>query len=203
MAEGKTVKRVILVTDGDEIARQAVERAARNIGGRCVSASAGNPTPLNGAMIVKLIKETPHDPVVVMFDDRGSRFKGKGEKALEYVVKHPDIEVMGVLAVASHTEYIAGAHIDVAVNNRQELVEGQVDKNGRLISSRKVILGDTVDVLNNLREKIPIVVGIGDIGKMEGSDAPEKGAQVTTKALQYIMEYWQSGRAKSLAISES
>lgn len=192
MIEKGSMRRVILVTDGDQIARKAVEEATRNIGGRCISASAGNPTPVSGEKIVKLIKTAKHDPVVVMFDDRGSNAKGRGEKALEFVAKHPEIEVMGVLAVASNTEYIDGAQVDLAVTKSHEVVEGQVDKCGNMVSPEMIILGDTVDVLNELKDRIPIVVGIGDIGKMGGRDNPYGGAQVTTQALNLIIEHWQA-----------
>jgi len=192
MLEKGAKRRVILVTDGDDIARKAVEEAARHIGGRCISASAGNPTPVSGERLVKLIKTAKYDPVVVMFDDRGSSAKGKGEKALEYVAKHPEIEVMGVLAVASNTEYIDGVKVDLAVTNKKEIVPGQVDKAGNLISEEQIVLGDTVDVINEIKNEIPLVVGIGDIGKMQGRDNPYGGAQVTTKALELIMKEWQA-----------
>lgn len=185
-------RKVILVTDGDKLACKAVEKATQNIGARCISASAGNPTPLTGDCIVELIKKAHHDPVVVMFDDKGSREKGQGETALEYVVRHPDIEVLGALAVASHTDGIEGAQVDIAVNGCKQVVEGQVNKEGNMVSSAKVVQGDTVDVLNEVRDKIPLIVGIGDIGKMGGRDNPDKGAQVTTKALKTIMEQGQN-----------
>ncbi|HHW49425.1 MAG TPA: stage V sporulation protein AE, partial [Clostridiaceae bacterium] len=41
-------RKVILVTDGDSVAKEAVEIAASNIGARCISDSAGNPTVLTG-----------------------------------------------------------------------------------------------------------------------------------------------------------
>lgn len=192
MEKKEGVRKVILVTDGDKIARKALEEAARNIGGRCISASAGNPTPLKGERLIKLIKTAECDPVVVMFDDRGSCEKGWGEKALELVAKDPHLQVMGVLAVASNTEYIDGVGVDISVTKGKEIVEGEVDKYGNLVSKRKIILGDTVDVLNELKDQIPIIVGIGDIGKMDGGDNPEEGAQVTTKALQLIVDHWQS-----------
>lgn len=183
--------RVILVTDGDRIARHAVEQAAANIGGRTISASAGNPTPLTGDKLVELIKSAHHDPVVVMVDDRGSCHKGRGEKVLQHVANHPDLEVMGVLAVASNTDMIDGAPVDCAVTKRKEIIEGQVDKAGDQVSGERVVLGDTVDVLNELQDRVPIIVGIGDIGKMDGMDNPLKGAQVTTKALNIIIDHWK------------
>jgi stage V sporulation protein AE len=73
-------RKVILVTDGDRIAKGAVEVAAANIGGRCISASAGNPTELEGREIIELIKSAHHDPVVVMVDDMGPRVREKAKK---------------------------------------------------------------------------------------------------------------------------
>lgn len=184
-------KKVILVTDGDQIAQQAVEEATRQIGGRCISASAGNPTILTGAQTVKLIQSTPYDPVVVMVDDRGSTEKGKGESVLEYVVKHPDLEVIGVVAVASNTENIDGVTVDCVVTKNKEVLSCQVDKEGNIASHNPLVMGDTVDILNELGSKVPFIVGVGDIGKMDGRDNPETGAQITTKALQLILENWQ------------
>ena len=48
-----------------------------------------------------MILQTPHDPVFVMFDDSGLQGEGPGETAMKYVAMHPDIEVLGVIAVAS------------------------------------------------------------------------------------------------------
>ena len=49
-------RRVILITDGDEYAKRAVEHVAHDIGGRCISMSQGNPTILTGEELVNLIK---------------------------------------------------------------------------------------------------------------------------------------------------
>ncbi|MCR4442271.1 MAG: stage V sporulation protein AE [Peptococcaceae bacterium] len=188
-------RRVILVTDGDRIAQKAVETAVKRIGGRCISASAGNPTPLSGRKIVELVKQAKYDPVVVMFDDKGSSQKGGGETALEFVAQHPDLEVMGVLAVASNTGRAGGADVDCAVTAEKQVIEGQVDKDGNTVSKDKCVLGDTVDVLNDLKgEKVPFIVGVGDLGKMDGRDDPVQGAEITTKALQRIVEHWEQGK---------
>ena len=45
-------RRVILITDGDQVARRAVEKVAAEVGCRVISRSSGNPTPLNGESIV-------------------------------------------------------------------------------------------------------------------------------------------------------
>ncbi|WP_420795744.1 stage V sporulation protein AE [Desulforamulus putei] len=49
-------RNVIFVTDGDPVARRTLEVAARNIGARCISMSAGNPSRMNGQQLVELIK---------------------------------------------------------------------------------------------------------------------------------------------------
>lgn len=183
-------RKVILVTDGDRIAQKAVETATRNIGGRCISASAGNPTPLSGPRIVDLIKEAKQDPVVVMFDDNGSNHRGQGEQALLHVANHPDLEVMGVVAVASNSDDTEKVKVDCAVTKDKHVITGQVNKEGSKVSSDMVVAGDTVGVLNSLPGLF--MVGVGDLGKMEGRDNPQAGAAVTTQALQTIIDHWNS-----------
>ena len=181
--------RVILITDGDRCAQKAVETIGRDLGLRCISASGGNPTPISGEEIVNLIKKVPYDPVLVMFDDRGRRDKAQGETALEYVAGHPDIQVLGAVAVASNTSGIQGIAADVSVSRSGELIEAPVDKYGKvdqLHSDRNIITGDTVDVLNDV--DVPFIVGIGDIGKMDKADSVAKGAPVTRKAIEEILK---------------
>ncbi|MGN7468880.1 stage V sporulation protein AE [Brevibacillus sp. SAFN-007a] len=180
-------RKVILVTDGDHIAQKAIESVARELGGRCISLSAGNPTPVSGKQAVELIKMAPHDPVIVMFDDNGDFGKGRGERAIEYVAKHPDIEVIGAIAVASHTRGVHGATVAYSVDNRGQIVTEAVDKDGYADEQlHHQIYGDTVDILNTL--KLPHVIGIGDIGKMEGRDSLQNGCPITKRAVQWIME---------------
>jgi hypothetical protein len=50
-------RKVVIITDGDNVARQAAETAAAQVGGRCISRSAGNPTPLRGDEIIDMIKQ--------------------------------------------------------------------------------------------------------------------------------------------------
>lgn len=180
-----TKRRVILVTDGDGIARKAVETAALRIGGRCISKSAGNPTPMSGGNIVELIKQTPYDPVVVMVDDRGHTGMGKGEKAIRDIVQSPDVEILGVIAVASNTEGVNGVRIDFSVTKDGNIVENTVDKYGNKVQGNK-INGDTVDILESI--DVPVIVGIGDPGKMNGRDCYDKGAPIITKAMKEIIE---------------
>lgn len=177
-------RKVILVTDGDRIAKGAVEMAASNIGARCISRSAGNPTTCSGEELVELIKIAPKDPVVVMLDDRGFNGLGRGETAMAYIAKHPDIQILGVLAVASNTEKVCGCQVDASVSRSGSIIKGPVDKCGR--PKPDLLEGDTVEVLDSL--KLPLVIGIGDIGKMDGADEVEKGAPLTTKALKTILD---------------
>ncbi|SMO41184.1 stage V sporulation protein AE [Melghirimyces algeriensis] len=178
---------MILITDGDRLAKETVEEVARYIGGRCISASAGNPTPINGEELVKLIQQAPNDPVLVMFDDCGSIRKGRGEQALEYVINHRNVEVLGVVAVASNSPNVAGTPVHIALDRNGNMVEHQVDKNGMEVDGAPLrIFGDTVDVLNAYQ--LPLVVGIGDIGKMDHYDDPLWGAPVTKKAVQLILD---------------
>ncbi len=177
-------RKVILITDGDRIARKAVETAAHNVGARCISCSAGNPTTKSGEELVSMIKTAPSDPVVVMLDDRGYNGMGRGETAMAYIAGHPDIEVLGVLAVASNTENVCGCEVDLSINRNGDFIDGPVDKMGW--PTQSLLEGDTVEVLNKLN--IPLVIGIGDIGKMDGEDEAERGAPLTTSALRTILD---------------
>lgn len=180
-------RKVILVTDGDYVAQKVIEEVARQIGGRCISLSAGNPTPLTGMQMVTLIKQAANDPVLVMFDDNGNYGCGRGEQAIEYVVKHPDIEVIGAIAVASNTKWVRGMQVQCSIDNLGRIVDEAVDKDG--YSDRSLenhIYGDTVDILNNLN--VPNIIGIGDIGKMEGKDHIRHGSPITRKAVEWILE---------------
>lgn len=178
-------KRVIIVTDGDMIARKAVELATKNIGGRCISMSAGNPTVLTGAEILELIKMTPYDPVVVMVDDRGDNGMGKGEKAMNVIINNQGIDLIGIVAVASNTQKAKGVKIDCSVDKYCNFTSKAVDKCGN-VKENKILKGDTVNTL--AFKHTPFIVGIGDPGKMDGNDCIEIGAPVITAALEKIVE---------------
>lgn len=180
--------KVILVTDGDTLAQQVVEEAARSINARCISASAGNPTPRTGSEIVELVKMAEHDPVVVMVDDRGHTGTGKGEEAMDYILRDHDIDVIGVVAVASNTSHVRGIKVDCSVDKKGEIINNAVDKNGN-VKDDKIIKGDTVDILNEAN--IPFVIGIGDPGKMEGNDRIEIGAPIISKAVEEIIKRYE------------
>jgi stage V sporulation protein AE len=176
--------RVILVTDGDSVAQKAVETAAVNIGGRCISASGGNPTLLTGQEILELIKKAPYDPVIVMVDDRGKKGEGKGEAAMEIIMNSQEIEVLGVLAVSSNGKDCSGLEVNCSITKEGEVVSGAVDKYGNN-TRQEVICGDTLSILK--RKKNLVIVGIGDPGKMDYNDEVIKGAPITTKALQEVI----------------
>ncbi|QZY57448.1 stage V sporulation protein AE [Crassaminicella profunda] len=177
-------RKVILVTDGDRVAQRAVQRAVTNIGGRCISRSGGNPTPVSGSEIVELIKTAKYDPVVVMVDDKGSPATAEGERALYEIANHPDIEILGVVAVASNTPGVEGIKVDFSISCNGKIVKSSVDKQG-LPKKENILYGDTVDIINQCN--VPLVIGIGDIGKMDGKDDCEIGAPIITKAMEEIL----------------
>ncbi|APH04540.1 stage V sporulation protein AE [Bacillus weihaiensis] len=179
-------RRVILVTDGDEYAARTIEYVASKIGGRAISQSQGNPTLLSGPQIVQLIQKAKNDPVFVMFDDCGLVGEGAGERALKYVAEHSAIEVLGIIAVASKTHQTEWAKVDVSIDRFGELTEYGVDKSGLKDLELGRISGDTVYCIDQLN--VPIIVGIGDIGKMARKDDVKNGCPVTLKAVELILE---------------
>ncbi len=183
MVDGRV--RVILVTDGDKAARRAMEAAAARFGMRCISASAGNPTPLSGAELVGLIKGAAYDPVLVMVDDKGNPGTGPGENALAYICKSPEVEVLGAIAVASNTRWAKGVQIDISITREGKVVDCPVDKDGHPEPHRRFLQGDTVDMLQHV--DLPIVVGIGDPGKMEGADCHQLGCKITARAVLEVL----------------
>jgi stage V sporulation protein AE len=179
-------RKVILVTDGDEYALRAVQFVAKKIGGRCISGSQGNPSLLSGQKLVNLILQTPYDPVFVLFDDCGYIGEGAGERALIHVAHHKQIEVLGVIAVASNSHQVEWTKVDVSIDRFGELTEFGIDKNGLQELEIGRINGDTVYCLDQL--EVPVIVGIGDIGKMAGKDDVTKGCPITIKAVEVILE---------------
>lgn len=178
-------KKVILVTDGDSAAQKAVETAARNIKAHTISRSAGNPTPLTANEILKSIKQSSHEPIVVMADDCGNPGMGIGEEVMKSILEDADIDVLGVVAVASNTDEGDGFKVDCSIQYDGEVVENAVGKDGRE-KTDKVLIGDTLDILNEYQDIV--VVGIGDPGKMDYNDLVESGAPITTRALREILE---------------
>lgn len=178
-------RKVILVTDGDSVAQKAVEAAAANIGGRCISASAGNPTYLTGKEIVELIKTAKNDPVIVMADDRGVQGMGKGEQAMDHILNSKDIDVLGVVAVSSNGKDCNGLKVTCSITKEGSIIDGAVDKYGSQVRNGE-ICGDTLSILKS--KKDTIIVGMGDPGKMDFQDDLSRGAPITTKALQEVLK---------------
>lgn len=182
----RTKTRVILVTDGDHVAKKTLEMIAKQLHLRCISLSAGNPMRLDGPEVVQLLAQAKYDPVIVMCDDNGVPAEGAGEQAIRYIVNHPAIEVLGAVAVASNTEHVQGAHVDCSVTRDGVIINGGVNKDGSIdLEGTGVIKGDTVDILDSL--DIPVIVGTGDIGKMDRRDDISRGAPVTVQAIQEIL----------------
>lgn len=179
-------RRVILVTDGDEYAKRTVELVAKEIGGRCISLSQGNPTNISGPKLVQLIKQATNDPILVMVDDSGFVGEGFGERVMKYVARHKDIELLGIIAVASHTRQREWTKVDICIDREGNLTPYGVDKNGVAEMDIGRITGDTVYNIDSLHA--PIVVGIGDIGKMAMKDHVKKGSPITKLAVQLILE---------------
>ncbi len=179
-------RKVILVTDGDQHVQRALEKLAKQLGARCISQSQGNPSRLTGEQLVDLILQTPYDPVFVMFDDSGIIGEGAGEQALRYVATHEQIDVLGAVAVASDTNNQEWTKVDVCVDYDGNLTTYGVDKEGIPEWEFGRINGDTVYCLDQL--SIPIIVGIGDIGKMRRRDDIRSGCRITRKAIEYILE---------------
>ncbi|MGD6966884.1 stage V sporulation protein AE [Rossellomorea vietnamensis] len=179
-------KNVIIITDGDEYARRAIEAAAKDYGARCISRSQGNPSVLKGSEIAGLIKKAKGDLVFVMFDDSGFLGEGNGETAMKYVVNCHEFNILGAIAVASKTRQAEWTRVDVCVDKFGELTPYGVDKFGVPENEIGRLNGDTVYCLDQL--KLPIVVGIGDIGKMAKRDHFSRGAPITKKAVEIILE---------------
>ncbi len=177
--------KVVLVTDGDLSAKGAVERATANIGGRCISASAGNPTVLTGKEILEQINRAEHDPVVVMVDDRGSEGEGPGEQAMDAILQDKSIDVLGVVAVSSNGKDCSGLDVTCSITQDGKVIEGAVDKYGKDMH-HGYICGDTLSILKS--KKNLIIVGIGDPGKMDFKDEIAKGAPITTKAIEEVLK---------------
>jgi stage V sporulation protein AE len=178
-------RNVILVTDGDSVAQSAVERATYNIGGRCISASGGNPTVLSGPQIVEAIRKAEHDPVVVMVDDKGAVGKGKGEKAMEYILDDETVNVLGVIAVSSNGKDCNKLKVTASVTKDGVITAGAVDKYGNDVGRHR-ICGDTLSVLEG-RDDL-VIIGLGDPGKMDFNDEILKGAPITTMALREVLK---------------
>ncbi|WP_280768302.1 stage V sporulation protein AE [Salipaludibacillus daqingensis] len=179
-------KKVIFITDGDDSAVNAVKVAADTLQCYFLSLSKGNPSFVKTEVLIKKIMEAPLEPVIILFDDAGFPGTGPGEKRMKEVANSPFIYVLGIIAVAAHSDTNDWTNVDICVDRFGEITEYGVDKAGIKETVVKRIRGDTVDLLNVHDE--PIIIGIGDVGKMGGFDDFEVGAPITKKAIQIIME---------------
>ncbi len=179
-------RRVILITDGDQYAKEAVEEAGRQLGCETLTLSAGNPSPLKGPELVKEILKCKKDPILVMFDDSGFSGVGEGEKSLQYVATHPQIQPLGAIAVASNSNAQEWTHVDLSIDRFGNLTPYGVDKEGLPEFERGRVLGDTVYSLDHLN--LPLVIGVGDLGKLRGVDEAANGSPITKKAIEIILE---------------
>jgi stage V sporulation protein AE len=180
-------RKIVIITDGDRVAQKVVEKVAHNVGGRAISFSGGNPTRADGPEIAAAIKKAAHDPVLVMVDDCGCGGEGNGEKVIRNLAADPDIDILGVVAVASNTAHVDGVPITASVTRDGSVIELPVTKEGYPESEgHRKVEGDTVDVLNSLN--IPIIIGLGDLGKMEDADLVSDGAKITTLAVQEVLK---------------
>ncbi|WZY01239.1 stage V sporulation protein AE [Bacillus sp. FSL W7-1360] len=180
------MRQVIFVTDGDLSAKGVLEWLAPQMDCYCICASSGNPSTIDEQQLLKAIQEAPDVPILVMFDDCGCLNEGPGERNMRFLANHPDIQVLGALAVAAQTHAWEWTHVDVSVDRFGHLTAYGVDKEGLADLEVGRINGDTVSVLDDLQ--LPIVVGIGDIGKMARFDDVGRGAPVTRQAISLILE---------------
>lgn len=179
-------KKVIFITDGDESAKRAVEHVAKSIGGICISSRDENNETIPSQTLIEQIRNATNEPILILFDDCGYHMEGPGEIAMRYVARDENVEVIGAIAVASTTHFSEWTRVDVSIDRFGHLTEYGVDKDGLPDIELGRIDGDTVSILDRLN--IPIIVGVGDIGKMAGHDTVEKGAPITKKAIQIILE---------------
>lgn len=178
---------VIVITDGDTIAADAVQAAASALNLHTISASIGHPTKLSGQEIANLVYQATTDPVIVFFDDRGDQAQGRGETSLLELVECENITVIGAVAVASEAKLAGGVRVDASVTSKGQIVNRAVDKHGIPVSKTNAKLkGDTIDVLTRL--DIPVIIGLGDPGKQHHGDDISKGAPLTKKAIQEVLK---------------
>lgn len=182
-------RRVIIVTDADCKATEAVEVATRNIGGRTISISGcrhPDDARFTPEEIEELVVSAEHDPVVVMVDDEGVVGEGMGEAVIRHLAQAPGVELLGVVAVASNTEGARPVPVAASVTRTGQVVGTAVDKDGYDKGAAQGLRGDTTEVLAELG--ITNVIGIGDPGKMGAADSPHSGAKITEQALREVIK---------------
>ncbi|SDD45907.1 stage V sporulation protein AE [Terribacillus halophilus] len=180
------MKKVILITDGDAYAKRSIDYLAEILGGTSLSYLADNPMTIDAQSMKNAIHTADDEPVYVLLDDGGVPGIGNGEKLLLAIADDPEIDVIGALAVAAHTQNREWSRVSFSIDQDGELQPFGVDKEGVITEEFGRINGDTVYLLDQL--DIPLVIAIGDIGKMHGKDAIELGSPITEQALRIILE---------------
>ncbi|KGX85972.1 stage V sporulation protein AE [Pontibacillus litoralis] len=179
-------KKVIIITDGDEYARKVIQHVSSEIGGTCLAELATNPTTATIHQFTAAINSAKEEPIYVLLDDAGIPGIGAGETILMHLAQNSSVDIIGAVAVASHTKYQEWTRFDFAINGDGELIPNGVDKEGIPEFEFGRISGDTVYCLDQLH--IPTIVAIGDIGKMRGKDDVKHGSPITRKAIELILE---------------
>ncbi|SDJ66418.1 stage V sporulation protein AE [Sediminibacillus albus] len=179
-------KKVIVITDGDTYARKTIDFLAGQIGGTCLAYLSDNPTHASAGEVIAAVLKAKEEPVYVLIDDAGATGPGAGEKILLEISRHPEIAIIGAVAVAAHTKNIEWTRFTLAIDQDGQLTANGISKEGIPIPEIGRINGDTIYSLDQL--EIPIVIAIGDIGKMQGKDDLKKGSPITRKAIEIILE---------------
>ncbi len=176
---------VIIVTDGDAAAQAALETACYDLDLFFLRLNSINSIPLNGPETVRQILQAPKAPVVIAVDDCGQPGVGPGEEVMECLLREPRIKVLGVVAVASNTR-VKGIPVECSVTAQGRVVKAPVDKTGERRSAAFFQQGDTLEIMH--KHPDVMVIGCGDLGKMNGCDDKSQGASITSRCLQEIID---------------
>ncbi len=187
-------KEIIIITDGDHYARKAMEYISKKLGGTALIALADNPSKITPVQMIEHIKQAKTKLVYVLIDDAGFSGVGAGESILQAIAEDDDLVIIGAVAVAAHTRNKEWTRITFAVDQDGNVINDGVNKEGIPTYEHGRINGDTVYLLDQLA--IPIVVGVGDIGKMNRRDDLSKGCPITTKAIELILERSQQNNVE-------
>ncbi|WP_077621674.1 stage V sporulation protein AE [Sediminibacillus massiliensis] len=179
-------KKVIVITDGDAYARKTIDYLSKQLGGTCLAYLSDNPTHASSYQVIKAVLRAKKEPVYVLIDDAGATGVGAGERILLDMAEHPGIKIIGAIAVAAHTKNAEWSRFTFAIDQDGELIPNGISKEGIPIPEVGRINGDTVYVLDQL--DLPLIIAIGDIGKMQGKDDIAIGSPITRKAIEIIME---------------
>ncbi|WP_117169312.1 stage V sporulation protein AE [Paraliobacillus sediminis] len=179
-------KQVIIITDGDQYAQQAIDYIAKTLGGTSLSEFAGNPSAYKPRDIIQAVYQAKKNPVFVLVDDAGVFGIGSGEETILALANDPIITILGVVAVAAHSKNMEWSRVTLSIDQEGQIIEHGVDKEGVPVSEVGRINGDTVYILDQM--DLPNVIAIGDIGKMHGYDDKSKGYPITLKAIELILE---------------